>query len=234
MGARAFRIFIYFNNGSVNTAIGELEFRATIGGAAQNGGVAIASSEFEGGSHEAFKAFDGTLATRWATLTGQPNLSWLGRDYGVGANVEVEEFMMGARSDCCTDQAPNTFILQATNGDPSLPGTRWADYSPRFTGQTWTLGQTRVYSGPFTPPTLEVTKLVIDEIPGASNTQLSVSKSSVNLMMGASPLALSTTKVGMNLLSGAQPNRLSASRIGLNILYAPSQRAVNGPVQIIG
>jgi hypothetical protein len=243
MGARAYRIFVRSVNGSTAVSIGELELRATAGGAAQNGGVAIYSGQADATigttGHAASNAFDGLLTTRWAVLmNGQGTMygaygAWLGRDYGVGANVEVEEFFLGQRSDCCTDQGPNRFVLQRTTDDPADLGARWYNHSAEYSGYTWTLGQTRVFTGPFTPTTFNVYKLQSTALIGGWDNAITVSKLKLDALVGGIPNGLMVSKLKLDALVGAEPARVTTSKLTLQALLYFRPRATNGSAQII-
>lgn len=94
MAHRYWRVNVTASQAGGNIAIGELEFRATIGGAAQNGGSVIKSIEQPGFS--ATNAYDASVATAWASNNTIP--AWIGRDYG-GSPVNVLEVMIQAWSD---------------------------------------------------------------------------------------------------------------------------------------
>lgn len=72
--------------------VGEIEMRATYGGADQcTGGTAIASGSY-GGGYSASSAFDNNTTSNWFQNGGQGyEGAWVGYDFGSGNDVEVNE-----------------------------------------------------------------------------------------------------------------------------------------------
>lgn len=91
------------SDGGSTYSAGEVEMRATPGGADQcNGGTATAHSNFSG-SFNAPKAFDNNPATLWSA-NGAAGDGWLKYDFG--SPVEVAEVMIQARNDASFGQTP--------------------------------------------------------------------------------------------------------------------------------
>lgn len=103
---RAWRVRLEGMTGA-NTALCELQFRASAGGASQTGGTPIASSSFSGSFLPA-NCFDGNTGSLWAG-TGNAG-EWVGMDYGVGQTRTVNEVFMQARTDA--DIRPQLAIVQ--------------------------------------------------------------------------------------------------------------------------
>jgi hypothetical protein len=222
-----------------------------VGGAAQTGGTAFASSFFVTGppNWTPDRLFDNNGATNWAASTNAfPQ--WVGMDYGVGANVEVEETAIRSRQDGAADQAPGLFVIQRTVDDPATSGARWYDHSLKFNASGWSLGETRLFLSP-TPAVLTIYKLTANAWEGgldaglivskfganalidAVEGRLTVSKFGANVLSGAEPNRLTLAKFSANVLSGAEPNRITVAKVGVNVLLFMRPRLINGPVQII-
>lgn len=250
MGARAYRVLGLATGDGQFFGIAGIQFRATVGGAPQTGGTAIASSYYTPSTPDLFpaNAFDGNIATAWANENGVPLPAWIGMDYGVGANIECEQ--LGIESYGPPQQAPTLFVLQRTNDDPSLASARWYDHSTRISSTGWTANTLRLF-GPFSPTTNGVTVYKFDAnaltasdselvVAGLRANALTGNDSALvaaglraNVLSGANPNRLSVSGLRANVLSGAQPNRLSVSGLRANVLVFISPRAINGPVQII-
>ena len=146
MGAhRYWRLYFDRTQGGVNAAVGELQFRATPGGANWAGlGTPISSADFDV-NHAAAKAFDGTAATRWAAPNGSAtrNGHWVGIDLGAGTTRDLAEIVLTARSDCCADQN-----LKEGRIEWSDNGWLWFRDWTLYNLPAWTLGETRTYTRP--------------------------------------------------------------------------------------
>jgi hypothetical protein len=134
-GHAYWRIYITAVQGGTgpNCSIGEMEFRATPGGADQaSGGTAIANGFFD--PYTPASAFDNSNFTRWASPGGQP--SWLG--YQFPSPVVVEQVAVRAPDidNYASSQMIKDFEFQ------------WSD-----DGSSWTTAAT--YSGESTLAALE-------------------------------------------------------------------------------
>jgi hypothetical protein len=124
------RIHVTANNGSSNVAIGEIEFRADIGGADQaTGGTPTASSSL--GGFPASNAFnnDGG-STFWVGGAATGDIQ-----YHFTTAVQVQQVQITSRGDGFTSDAPRTFAIQYSDDGISW-GTAWS--IPDDTG--WTAG----------------------------------------------------------------------------------------------
>lgn len=125
------------------TSLGELQFRATVGGASLcTGGTASSSSDFDT-SHAAAKAFDGTSSTIWSSVVGGVP-AWL--EYAMATASVVNQVVIAARDDTTSTfgQTPKDFTVQSSTDG----GTTWND-EWSVTGQTgWTIGEIRTFNRP--------------------------------------------------------------------------------------
>lgn len=111
----------------------ELEFRGTIGGADLTGsGTAIASDSYSGFTPA--NAFDNNMSTVWGS-NGKP--AWIGYDFGVGNDVEINEFAWTVRADASYTQNPKAGSLEYSDD-----GSVWTAYFS-WDNESWTSGQTR-------------------------------------------------------------------------------------------
>ena len=134
------RIFVWSNNGSSAVAIGEVEMRATPGGADQCvGGTASASSELSG-SFPASNAFNDNGGTSfWVASTGTGE--WLA--YQFATPVVVQQIALTSRSDGYTTDAPKAFCVQWSDD-----GDKWQfGWGPIFSSG-WTAGASRTFTTP--------------------------------------------------------------------------------------
>lgn len=144
-GYRFYRIAITANNGRSTTNIAEVEFRASVGGDDETGaGVAFATTAFgrEGGDvrYEADKAFDNAAGTYWSTTTSGVTSSALAYDFGTGAEIQVAQYTIQARSDAANG-APKDWTLEGSNDLDT-----W-DTLDTVTGETgWSNGETRTFT----------------------------------------------------------------------------------------
>ena len=124
-------------------AIGEIEFRATPGGADQaSGGTAVADAVF-GAGLEASKAFDNNATTLWSsTDKGLVNFAWI--YYQFASPVEVAEFIIKSRHDVAAQTSPRFFALQFADSS-SGPWTTVL-VPPSQIG--WSLSETRTFTDP--------------------------------------------------------------------------------------
>lgn len=143
--ARYWRLRFDRTQGGVNAAVGELQLRATPGGADWSSlGTPISSADFDI-NHVAAKAFDGTAATRWAAPNGSAtrNNHWVGIALPAGTTRDCAEIVYTSRSDCCTDQGIKEGCLEWSNN-----GWLWFRDWTLYNVPTWTLGQTRTFTRP--------------------------------------------------------------------------------------
>jgi hypothetical protein len=130
-----------------NFALAEIEMRATIGGADQCvGGTAIASTTFAGSA--ASNAFDNSISTWWATLSGSHINGWIGYDFGTP--VEVLELSLTARNDSGFSQSPTTFVVEGSSDNITWDGIKL------YTAATWTTGSNQTFSVPASAPIPDV------------------------------------------------------------------------------
>lgn len=129
-------------NSAVAAAVGEVEFRATPGGADLcSGGTATADAIFSG-SYPASNAFDNNDATLWSsTNKGSFNTAWL--KYQFAAPVSVAEVAVKARSDGFSHTSPREIKVQWSD-DNVVWTTAWS-----IENQTsWSVSQLRVFTDP--------------------------------------------------------------------------------------
>ncbi len=141
--ARFWRIFCDTNNGDASfTQIGEIEFRATSGGADQT---SLLSSDttstlgrtvysVTGGGAEAWRAFDNTTGTWVATGTTNQYVGYI-----FTAPVLVAEVVITCPTPA---RAPNNFKIQYSHD-----GSTWTS-AKTLTGQTWVANVAKTYSVP--------------------------------------------------------------------------------------
>lgn len=137
---RWWRIFITAWGGGFNPGVGDIQFRAVVGGpSVVAGGVAIADSSFSG-ANTPDKAFDGNAATVWSAATGGvPH--WIGYAWPIGNPVDIEEIRWIERAD--------------GGGWPSAVSVQWSDDGITYT-TAWTYadavafaaGEARNYARP--------------------------------------------------------------------------------------
>lgn len=121
-------------------SFGELEFRATPGGADQaNGGTAINSTTL-GAPYTASAGFDNNVSTWWVSGGGTSRPEWLG--YNFGTPVEVAEVVIKARNDGFG--AAET--LKNGTVDWSDDGSTWTTFYTFPTQATWSSGEVRTYT----------------------------------------------------------------------------------------
>ncbi len=128
------RVFMDGNDGDPNdnTAIAELEFHSTVGGAnIISGGTATASSDYSGTSVPL--AIDGNITTFWAS-NAQP--CWY--EYAFASPVVVLEVKITTRDDTYYLQGPGNVHLQYYNGTAWIDATVWENISWTSAGQAQT------------------------------------------------------------------------------------------------
>lgn len=161
------RINILASSSASYAAVGELQLRATVGGADLTdtaGGTPMSGSDYSV-FYVASKAFDGDVATSWRNKTNEP-LGWLG--YQFPSPVEVLEVALSNGSNLSTAYTPKDFYIEASDD-----GVTWYIFAS-VTGQTgWTSGETRTFAVPATAPleaslVSQLPTLVIDKSDQAS------------------------------------------------------------------
>jgi hypothetical protein len=163
------RIYILNDNGGSNVCIGDMQLRATVGGADQaygSGGTASASTAL--GGYPASAAFDNNPSNWWVS-NAQVNGAWL--EYQFPSAVSVAEYTVSSRNDGPTYQSnsPLTWYLQYSDD-----GTTWtnADYQ---TGQTsWGSGDVRTFT------TGHLSAIAIDTSVGYNTTNTNTATVSVS------------------------------------------------------
>lgn len=164
---RYWRILIHATDQLLATAVGELELRATPGGANQTGsGTALANGHYISGvdgPHLPDYAFNNQNQADapywWQYNTSQGAFPhWLGYDFGAGGEVEVEEVVIHARLRD-TAHAPITFDLQHSD-DGSAWTTEWSVWDE----PVWANGEVRAFTEP--APTITTYDLVYAERSG--------------------------------------------------------------------
>lgn len=108
------RIVTVYTSGSTFPTIGELQLRATVGGANQTGGGTFSASSNYPGENPA-DAFDGSAATKWSAGGDAPQ--WL--RVNKAAPIVVNEISIQARSD--QGWGPLEFYIESSNDG----GTTW-------------------------------------------------------------------------------------------------------------
>lgn len=174
MSHTSWRIYITASQAGGNNAIGEIEMRATFGGADQcAGGTAIKSVEQFG--LLATAAFDNNTATAWAS--NNFTTAWIG--YTFASAVDVLEVAITAWTDATFwSLAPKDFQIQYSDDGFATPGT--IVYNTR--GVVWTgPGQTQLFR--------------------VGAVALEATKSSSYAVLGP-PLLLSCTKKVMYVITG--------------------------------
>lgn len=134
------RTLFLANSGGAVYGFGELEMRATPGGATQcAGGTASASSTFSGLSPA--NLFDGTASTVWGNASGVGLCHWV--EYAFPSPVSVGQVAMRARNDAGYPQAPTDVIVEFSDDD-----TKW-HYAWHFTTPAnWTQNELRTFTDP--------------------------------------------------------------------------------------
>lgn len=116
------------------TAVGEIELRATVGGADQcSGGTPFASGSYNESTWAKGNAFDNSAATAWLE---EALVGWIG--YKFASAVSVLEYTVQAPPTNST-RSPATFELQWSDD-----GNSWAAADSR-SGQTWTNGEIKTF-----------------------------------------------------------------------------------------
>ena len=134
------RVFVWSNNGSSAVAIGEMEMRATPGGADQCvGGTASASSELSGSFVASYAFNDNGGTSFWVAATGTGE--WLA--YQFTSPVVVQEITLTSRSDGYTTDAPKAFCVQWSDD-----GVKWQFGWGPIHSSGWTAGATRTFTTP--------------------------------------------------------------------------------------
>jgi len=119
---------------STITALSEVEFHATIGGADQTGSGTPSADSDTGGTYPASLAFDNNNATQWVSSATYPH--WLKYDFGVSTPVDVVEYTMRPRTASATD-VPTAWQLQWSDD-----GASWTLADAR-SGISWSAGTTK-------------------------------------------------------------------------------------------
>lgn len=152
---RYWRIRLRATNGGPNGGIGELQMRASIGGAnVATGGTASASSIYNA-SHSAAKAFDGLTTDTgagngWAAsaLSGGAGLSsapWLMYDFGAGNAKDIQEIVIFApgASGIGVTELPTQFDWQYS--DDALAWTTQRSVAVDTTTSPWVLSTSKIF-----------------------------------------------------------------------------------------
>lgn len=186
MAYTSWRLNISASQAGGNIAIGEIEMRATPGGADQcTGGTAIKSVEQSG--LPATNAFDNNAANAWASSNTIP--AWIG--YTFAAPVDVAELAVTSWDDATFwNLAPTNFTLEASNDGFATAGI----LAYAANGVSW--------SG------RNVTKLFNV---GAAAGNLEATKAVTYVPVGP-PLLLSTTKAVMYVITGP-PRQVFKTRL---------------------
>lgn len=134
------RIYITAGVGSGSTAgyytIGEIEMRATPGGADQcNGGTATAH-DYYSATYAPAKAFDNNTTTWWASFTSNP-IGWI--KYAFASGVDVGEIAITERNTTPPNFAPKDFQLQWSDDN-----TNWTTVRA-WRGVTYNQGETKTF-----------------------------------------------------------------------------------------
>lgn len=133
------RLNITAKNGSTVVAVGELEFRATVGGADQaNGGTASASGTFSGFTPGG--AFDNTGTTAWASASSALP-QWIA--YHFTAPVVVKQILVMSRDSGASDQNPTAWDVQFSDD-----GTTWTTAWSNTTASAWAANESRTFNSP--------------------------------------------------------------------------------------
>lgn len=126
------------NNGAANVVIGEIEARATVGGADQCTGGTVTSSEPVGG-WDGVKAFDNDIATGFAP-NDTVNYGYV--QYQFASPVNILEYSITTCAGQATNTAPKDWTLKYSDN-----GTDFT-IEKTVTNETgWASGETRVYPG---------------------------------------------------------------------------------------
>lgn len=140
------RIYVTANQGGgAYTALGELELRATVGGADQCGagtggaqGTATADSEYSA-AYRAINAFSDLTTDTWASQPGADH--WL--RYQAPTPISVAQVAMTSHSSYSDGaEMPKDFLIQSSDN-----GSSWTT-EKTVTNAVWTSGQTKLYSIP--------------------------------------------------------------------------------------
>jgi hypothetical protein len=125
---RYWRTFIQTNDGNANSiGIGEIELRATLGGADLTTGSTPALASTSNGGFVANNVRDNDTGTVWISATGQVTNQWVRLDLATAKTVaQVAIYPRSA----LLDSAPKDFIIQGSDD-----GTTFTDVKA-FTGVT--------------------------------------------------------------------------------------------------
>jgi hypothetical protein len=121
-------------------AIGEMELRATVGGADETGsGTSNASSEYSGSYPHIWAFNNGGTVLHWASASAGPYPSWISYDFGAGNDVEILEVNIQSDNGDYT-MAPKNFHFQYSDNN-----TDWTTYFTVVGEPTWTANESRVF-----------------------------------------------------------------------------------------
>lgn len=137
---RYWRLYCISNNGSTYTSISEIEMRGVANGADLCSGGTVTASGETGGAEQAAYAFDNNTSTQWAVATARG--AWIQYDFGSGNPVNIAEYTVKHRPDCCGDQGMNAWRLEFSDD-----GATWGIADAR-SNQTWSLGETKTMTVP--------------------------------------------------------------------------------------
>jgi len=123
------------------SGFGEIEFRATSGGADQcTGGTPTAKSIFDG-SHTADKGCDDDINTLYHPSVEATDCWW---QYEKASPFTVTEVALRARNDTENDVCPRIFSVQYWNASAGVWQTSWSPPSQ----SAWSTGEQRIFTKP--------------------------------------------------------------------------------------
>jgi hypothetical protein len=128
--------------GNAYAAMGEVEFRSTVGGADQaNGGGAISSGEYSTSTtYQTSNAFDGTNTTRWIGENDKGVGSWIG--YAFPASMaSFAQLSLSMKNDSAIG-GPSAFRVQRYESFAA----GWVTVLTRTGEAAWAAGETRTYA----------------------------------------------------------------------------------------
>jgi hypothetical protein len=133
-----YRWYILENNSSGASALGELEIRASAGGADQTSGSGTASASSTDSTFTASKAFDDNTSTLWASTTTPV---WI--KYQAPSAIGFAQIAMRARHDGFESSTPKRFVLQFSDDD-----SNWFTCMQRTSETAWSASEIRAFTDP--------------------------------------------------------------------------------------
>lgn len=132
------RVYATNNNGSTSfISLAEVVFKNGAGTTIPaTGGAVLYSSQANGSTDAASKAFDGNPATSWATASGTITNSYIGYHFASAVGVEQVTLTLPPTNG---NQSPKDCKLQYSDD-----GTTWSD-AFTFSIPDWVIGQTRTF-----------------------------------------------------------------------------------------